>query len=95
MFTAGFDLVVACNIRRATTSPCMIVISTRARVGQSTYEFHKAGHHDKPVAHSSGDSDRSEVNDVPYYDPCYAFHRVIVQVIMDGIQLRVHVSAQM
>lgn len=33
-------------------------------------------------------------SDVPYYDPRYAFHGIVVQVIMDGIQLRSDVSAK-
>lgn len=26
-------------------------------------------------------------SDVPYYDPRYTFHRIVVQMIMDGVQL--------
>jgi hypothetical protein len=33
-------------------------------------------------------------SDVPYDDPRYTFHRIVVQVIMDGIQLRGDVSTR-
>jgi hypothetical protein len=97
IFTGGFDLVVACNMRRATTSPYIITrsASTSNGMGQSTHEFHKAGSHDKPAAHSSTRTRRMEDSDIPDYDPRYTFHRIIIQMIMDGIQLRCHVSTGM
>ena len=97
IFAGDFDFVVACNIRRATTSP----FSTRLydqqpqpteRVNQLTNSTRQATTISLQVILTKILTEKH--SDVPYYDPRYAFHRVVVQVIVYGIQLRGDVSTQ-
>ena len=96
MFTGGFGLVVACTTRRATTSPYAITQSASVLIGQGSINSRipqgmpQRSACNLMLANIPADGDR----DIPNDDPRYTFHRIVVQMIMDGIQLRGGVSAR-